>query len=278
MKKIALVTGANSGMGFATTRLLSENGYIVYAGVRRSEAATLMNETASALNLPIFPVHLDVTDNESIKLAINTIARKEGQLDVLVNNAGYGLVASVEDGTDEEFINQFDVNVFGVLRTCREVIPMMRQQNAGTIINISSFLGKMGLPLLTHYNATKYAVEGITDSLRYELHPFNIKVHTVAPGLFKTGFVKHGLSANSATLAESSPYASQASTLLPIVSDKVNNGPTPDAVAQSVLKVLLDQNAPARTPAGDDSTFFSNLADSLSQEAFEASVREQLGL
>ncbi len=113
---------------------------------------------------------------------------------------------TVEDGTDAEITQQFDVNVFGVFRLCRAVLPQMREQGSGVIVNVGSFLGRMGLPLFSHYNASKYAVEDLTDSLRYEVSRFGIRVHSVLPGLFRTGFVNSGLTANAATTSEESPY------------------------------------------------------------------------
>lgn len=154
----------------------------------------------------------------------------------------------------------------------------MREAESGMIINVSSFLGKMGLPLLTHYNSSKYAVEGITDSLRYELSPFGIKVHTIAPGLFKTGFVKNGLKANTKTTSEDTPYAAQANTLLPQVVDMINNGPSPDLVADAVLSVAEDKITDARVPVGEDSVYFSDTLNKQTQEEFETTVKNALSL
>ena len=142
---------------------------------------------------------------------------RKRQIDVLVNNAGFGLLATLEEGTDEEIFKQFDVNVFGLIKTTREVLPYMRKARSGVIINISSFLGKIGLPLLSHYNASKYAVEGITDSLRFETLPYNVRVHTIQSGLFGTNFVKRGLVANSDTTGENSPYKELVDHMVPIV-------------------------------------------------------------
>ena len=170
--KVVLITGATSGMGELTASYLASNGYIVYAGTRNKDNLKSDNENINY-------IYLDVTKTQTIKEAINLVIKKEGKIDVLVNNAGYGLLATIEEGTDEEMFNQFDVNVFGLIKTTREVLPYMREAKQGVIINISSFLGKMGLPLLAHYNASKYAVEGIVDSLRFEVAPFNIRVHSI---------------------------------------------------------------------------------------------------
>lgn len=278
MSSIALITGANSGMGLATALLLAENGFQVYAGARNADGQTAIERAAAERKLPIVPVALDVQDSASVNAAVETVIRQAGRLDALVNNAGYGLVASVEDGTDEEFIRQFDVNVFGVFRMIRAALPSMRQARGGAIVNIGSFLGQIGLPLLTHYNASKYAVEGITDSLRLELAPFGIRVHTVAPGLFRTNFVNKGLAANPRTTAPDSPYAPLAGHLLPAVAQRINEGPDPIAVAQAVLQVLEDRNAPARVPVGAEATSADELKRSLPPAECEAAIRAQYGL
>lgn len=278
MQSTVLISGANSGMGLATALLLAQNGFEVYAGARTAEGRLDIERGATERSLRITPIALDVQDAESVDAAVATVLERSGRLDALVNNAGYGLVASVEDGTDEEFIRQFDVNVFGVLRMIRAALPSMRKASSGVIVNIGSFLGQIGLPLLTHYNASKYAVEGITDSLRPELAPFRIRVHTVAPGLFRTQFAARGLAANSRTTAPDSPYAALASHLLPVVAQRINEGPDPIAVAQAVLRVLQDPNAPARIAVGSEATSADELKRTLPPAEFEAAIRKLYGL
>ena len=170
-------------------------------GKRRMEA--LVAE-AKGRGISLKAVQLDVTDDGSVRAAVSRVAKESGRLDNLVNNAGFGFLGTVEESTDAEILRQFDVNVFGVGRMCRAVLPLMRAQRSGVIINISAWLGRMGFPLLTYYNASKYAVEAITDSLRYEAGPFGIRVHSVLPGLFGTRFVSKGLVANPATVSPAS--------------------------------------------------------------------------
>jgi len=278
MSKVVLITGATSGMGKATALLLAEQGYQVFAGSRSQESSAKLQQEALQLGISVNPVLLDVCDSNSIETAVATVIQQAGQLDVLVNNAGFGLISTVEDGSDAEFMRQFDVNVFGVFRMCRAVIPQMRSQQSGIIINVSSFLGKMGLPLLSHYNASKYAVEGITDSLRYELAPFGIRVNSVLPGLFKTNFVNQGLQANEATMAADSPYQAQVSHLVPIVAQKINEGPSPVAVAQAVMSVLEDDNAVIATPVGIEAETFVPQSKAMVAEEFEQHIKETFAL
>ena len=270
MSKVVLITGTSSGMGKLTASFLAQHGYVVYAGTR--DVSSQSNDE----NLK--SIYLDVTKTESIKSAVDTIMKNEGKIDVLVNNAGYGLLATVEDGTDEEIFNQFDVNVFGLLKVTREVLPYMREARSGVIINISSFLGKMGLPLLAHYNASKYAVEGIVDSLRFETLPYNVRVHSIQSGLFGTNFVNEGLVANAQTTGEDSPYKALVSHFVPIVAKAINEGPNPQPIADAVKEIIEDENADIFVPVGAEAETFIPLRKELDDKAFEQKVKETFGI
>ncbi len=253
-------------MGYATARYLSRQGYTVYTGSRTPDKIEP--------NEHLHPILLDLRDPKSIEESFKQI---EGA-DILINNAGYGLVSTVEDVTEAEMLAQFDVNIFGLLRVTRAVIPLMREQNGGVIINISSFLGKIGLPLFTLYNASKYAIEGITDSLRYELADFNIRVHSVMPGFFSTNFARENLQINEATFNEFSPYRHLVSTLAPTVVEQINEGNNPEAVARLIEEIINTPNALARYSAGDKAAKFIPMRRELSDEDFERRVREYYGI
>jgi NAD(P)-dependent dehydrogenase (short-subunit alcohol dehydrogenase family) len=276
VNKTVLITGATSGMGKATALLLSEHGYTVYAGVRNS-SQELMQE-AEQLGVNINTVTLDVQDTASIQKAVQHVMAREGRIDVLVNNAGFGLLSTLEEGTDEEIFKQFDVNVFGLIKMTREVLPHMREAGGGVIINISSFLGRMGLPLLSHYNASKYAVEGITDSLRFEVAPFGIRVHSVLAGLFGTNFVKKGLVANSRTTSDSSPYKELVSHFVPIVAKAINEGPDPLPIAQAVKHVIENADSDIAIEVGKEAELFVPMRRQMDDKAFEEKVKETFGL
>ena len=271
MTKVVLITGASSGMGELTARFLNENNYIVYAGTRDKK-----------LDIPSIPnvnnIYLDVTDSESMKLAVQSIVAKEGRIDVLVNNAGFGLVSTAEEATDEEIFKQFDVNVFGVMKMTRTVLPYMRKAKSGVIINISSFLGKIGLPLLSHYNASKYAVEGFVDSIRFEVSPYNIRVHSIQSGLFSTNFAKSGLTVNSATTSENSPYVDLVTHFVPIVATAINDGPSPQPIADTVKAIIENENSLIAIPVGSEATSLVPLRKELSDEEFEIKVKETFNL
>ncbi len=270
MSKVVLITGAGSGMGKLSSEFLANNGYTVYAGTR-DKNITVDNEN-------INNIYLDVTKTDSINDAVSEIISKEGKIDVLVNNAGYGLLAAVEDGTDKEMFDQFDVNVFGLIKVTRAVLPYMRKANSGVIINISSFLGKMGLPLLAHYNASKYAVEGIVDSLRFETLKYNIRVHSIQSGLFGTNFVKNGLVANEKTTSEDSPYKELVDHFVPIVAKAINEGPNPQPIADAIKNIIEDDNSDIFVPVGSEAETFVPMRKELSDKEFEIKVKGSFGI
>ena len=259
-------------MGRATVEFLSKNNFIVYAGTRD------INNFQDIKQENIIPVVLDITSQKSINKAIKFILETHTTIDILINNAGYGLVSTVEDLHEDEMLNQFNVNVFGVLRVCKSIIPIMRKQKSGIIINISSFLGKIGLPLLTLYNSSKYAVEGITDSLRYELRDFNIRVHSIMPGFFDTKFARDNLVTNLETFDENSPYSKLVSNLAPVIVGQINNGNDAIEVAQIILEIINNDKFPARVTVGDKAKKFIPMKKELSDEDFERRVREYYNL
>lgn len=261
-ERVVLITGASSGMGRATALLLAKKGFRVYAGSRTPTKIPKIKN--------IIALKLDITNSKDIELFMGSI----NSIDILINNAGYGLVSTVENVSEEEMFAQFNINVFGLLRVCKSVIPKMREQKSGIIINISSFLGKIGLPLFTFYNASKYAVEGITDSLRYELQDFNIRVHSIMPGFFATNFAKDNLVLNKMTFNKNSPYKRLVSTLAPVIVEQINKGNRSDEVAEIILEIIENQNFPARTTVGDKAKKFIPMKKELSDEDFERRVRE----
>ena len=271
MAKVALITGASSGIGRITALLLTQQGYIVYAGTRDPSQFTINLD-----NLHV--ITLDITNNQSINQVINIIKKKYGKLDVLIKNACYSLISTVEDATEQEIFNQFNINVFSIFRLCKAVTPLMRKDKSGVIINISSFLGKIGLPLFTFYNASKYAVEGITDSLRYELEPFNIRVHSIMPGFFNTNFAKGNLVINSSTMKDNSPYNKLANNLIPNILEQINEGNEAKEAAKLIVNMIEDDTSPARVTVGDKASKFIPMRRELTDEDFERRVKDYYNL
>jgi short-subunit dehydrogenase len=181
-KKVILITGASSGMGKETALHLIKEGYIVYGAARRVEQMQDLTQNGG------HAIKMDITNDEQVKAAVKQIIDEQGQIDVLINNAGYGLYGAVEDITIEDAKRQFDVNIFGLAKITKEVLPHMRSKKSGKIINISSMGGKMYTPLGAWYHATKHALEGWSDCLRLELKQFDIDVVIIEPGVIATEF------------------------------------------------------------------------------------------
>ncbi len=182
MTRIAWVTGASGGIGKAVTQYLAHAGYRVFASARRAEK---LEELRSAA---VMPLALDVTEPQAVTKAAERIAEVAGRLDVLVNNAGFGLYGTIEGASDEDVRRQFEVNVFGLGCVTRAALPLLRHGESPTIVNISSVVGKLALPFAGWYSATKHAVEALSDALRLETAPLGIRVVVVEPGAIKTDF------------------------------------------------------------------------------------------
>jgi NAD(P)-dependent dehydrogenase (short-subunit alcohol dehydrogenase family) len=245
-KQTVLITGASSGIGRATALLLNTQGYEVYAAARRVDR---MNDLQP---MGIHILELDVTRDESMVAAVNRINQEQGRIDVLVNNAGYGSYGALEDVPMEEARYQMEVNVFGLARLCQLIIPAMREAKQGTIVNISSVGGRGGEALGSWYHATKYAVEGLSDSLWLELKPFGVKVLVIEPGPILTewgGIAVKNLLKTSGDTA----YAAQAARAVKYLT-KINDpkfGSDPSVIAKTILKAMRAKNPAIRYPAGN---------------------------
>jgi NAD(P)-dependent dehydrogenase (short-subunit alcohol dehydrogenase family) len=175
-QKVAIVTGSSSGIGYATSLMLARNGFYTYASVRNSNKSASLQLTADAERLPLKLIQLDVNDDRSVNDAIEKIVSEKGRIDVLVNNAGYGLFGAFEDLSLDDIKAQFETNFFGVIRVTQHVIPVMRTQPNGRsgssiIVNVASINGRIAFPVLSAYSATKFAIEGLSESIAYELDP-----------------------------------------------------------------------------------------------------------
>ena len=175
--KVAIVTGSSSGIGFETSLLLAKNGVFTYATMRNLDRANKIIELKQKEKLPLEVLKLDVTDGKSVNDAIGKIENEQETIDILVNNAGYALVGPLEELSIQEFKEQFETNVFGVIRVTQSVLPIMRKQRSGTIVNVSSIAGRIGFPLTPAYVSSKFALEGLSESIAYELEQFGIKVY-----------------------------------------------------------------------------------------------------
>ena len=188
-QSIAVVTGSSTGIGFETSLLLARNGFYTYATMRDAQKSNKIEQIAHNENLPLKVLSMDVDNDDSVRNAIQKILEENEKIDILVNNAGYGLFGALEDMSLDEIKRQFDTNLFGAIRTIKEVLPSMRKQKNGIIINVTSIAGVVGIPAECIYVSSKFALEGLSESISYELQPFGIKVILVEPGVINTNFI-----------------------------------------------------------------------------------------
>lgn len=241
--KTALITGCSSGIGRAIAFLFQNEGMNVSASMRNPAKEIQLN----SLENTICP-QLDVNDQISIERAISETVKRFGTIDILVNNAGYGLVGPFEGASDEQIFHQFNTNVLGLMRVTRSVLPFMRSQRSGTVINMSSMGGRIGFPSLSLYVATKWAVEGFSESLRHELKTFNIALKLIEPGLVKTQF-QEGSIVSTAKLAPAD-YQDFARAVSARYAEDIRDAIHANEVAQVVLRAATDQSERFRFSVG----------------------------
>ena len=232
-----LITGCSSGIGRIAARLFAERGWNVAATARSAESLTEL----AASNVAVFA--LDVTSEPSIAAAVAAALDRFGRIDVLVNNAGFGVFGPLEGISHADLAREFDVNVLGLAAVTRHVLPQMRRQRSGTIINMSSIGGLVTSPLCSAYYASKFAVEGLSDSLAYELKPHNIRVKLIEPGHFKTDFISRSL-----TWVSHDAYEPHASNMRAWIERGDRHAPSPEPVAEAVYRAATDRSSRLRYP------------------------------
>ena len=273
--KVAVVTGSSSGIGFESSLLLARNGFLTYATMRNLNKSESIESIATKENLPIHIKQLDVTDDTSVKNAIEAISSETGRIDILVNNAGYGLNGAFEDLAMDEIKAQYETNVFGLIRTTQAVLPIMRRQKSGTIINISSGAGRFGFPGSSAYVSTKFAVEGLSESMSYELEPFGIRVVLVEPGVIKTNFVD-GMVIAKKSQDPKSPYSQIIQKMATGFEEMMKNGSSPGLVAKVVLNAPTNENPSLRYLAGNDVEQWLGSKRNMSDEDFYKMMKQNL--
>jgi len=271
--KIALVTGGSSGIGEATALKLQELGYITYAAARRVQR--MQHLTASGIR----PLEMDVTNEESMQSAIRQILVEEGQIDLLVNNAGYGSYGALEDVPLSEARYQFEVNVFGAAALIQLVLPHMRERRSGTIINVTSAGGKIYTPLGSWYHATKFALEAISDCLRMELQPFGIAVIVIEPGGTRTEWGGIAIEKVRA-VSGGGPYAAQADAVATVLSSEASQRrlSPPELIANTIAKAVSTRHARTRYAVGFGVKPLIFLHSVLPDRWFDAILRRMSGM
>ena len=272
MEKIALVTGSSSGIGFETALALAREGYYTYATMRDTKKGNQINEIAKKENLKLEVIELDVDKDKTVQDAINKIMKEKNRIDVLVNNAGYGLFGCLEDLSMEELKAQFETNFFGAVRTSQAVIPIMRNQKSGTIVNISSVAGKIGFPVSPAYISSKFALEGLSESMRYELSPFGINTIIIEPGVIKTNF----MSSMKKSMKPDSAYKEITEKVIMGISMMAEMGTPPQEVAKTIIKAIKSENPLPRYVVGNDAVMFLEAKKAKTDLEFENYIKKEL--
>jgi len=274
MEKVALVTGSSSGIGYETSLSLAREGYFTYATMRDLKKANAVKKIAENENLPLKVIELDVDNEKSAEDAIKSIIDEKQRIDVLVNNAGWGIWGTAEDVSIEEFREQFETNFFSVVRMIQKVAPVMRKQGTGDIVNISSIAGRIGFPVSTAYISSKFALEGLSESIRFELGQFGVNVIIIEPGVIKTNFFDSMKTAKKAN--ESSAYREITEKVISGVKMMAEMGTAPKEVASVIIKSLKEEKPLPRYVVGNDAVMFLEAKKMKTDIEFENYLKKEL--
>lgn len=260
--QVALVTGASSGIGEAAARALAGAGFTVYGTSRKATAGERRGEVTF---LP-----LDITDDGSVAAAVAEVLERSGRIDVLVNNAGFGLAGAAEESSIDQARALFETNVFGAIRMSRAVLPTMREQGHGRIINLSSVLGLIPAPFAALYAASKHAIEGYSESMDHEVREYGIRVLLVEPAYTRTSF-----DANTVAVDEPLPlYAERRQALDSLLAEAIRGGDEPSVVGKAIVAAATDQRPKLRYPAGPLARRVSKLRRYVPSSAFDKQIRK----
>ena len=243
MGKTCIVTGANSGIGRSTAITLAKNDYTVFATMRSLERGEKLREIAQELNLEIKAVELDVSDTDSVNQGINEILDQTDQIDVLINNAGVGSNAVIEDVDIESDKSVFETNFWGAVRCIQAVLPTMRQQKSGHIIQVSSIAGRVGLPAQPIYSASKWALEGLSENLAHDLSSFGVRVSIIEPGVTRTAIL-----GKNNTVPQNADFENIYARMLDMYMQGIEANIRPEAVSETILQCLESSSHQLRWP------------------------------
>jgi short-subunit dehydrogenase len=278
-QKIAVVTGSSTGIGFETSLTLARNGFYTYATMRKleEEKSRPLTEVAKNENLPLQVIGLNVDNDKSATDAINTIVEERKRIDVLINNAGYALGGALEDSSMDEIKAQFETNFFGAVRAMKAVLPVMRRRGAGIIENITSMGGRISIPLSSSYHGSKFALEGLSESIQYELEPFGIKVILIEPGAVGSNFWKNIKIARSSS-DSNSPYTQFGNKILKAYKEMEQNTISPSVVAKTILDAITSNNPQLRYVVGEDATKTIEARRNMPDNEFGDLIKKQFGI
>jgi NAD(P)-dependent dehydrogenase (short-subunit alcohol dehydrogenase family) len=276
-QQIALITGSSSGIGFETSILLARNGIYTYATMRNLSKSQEILDIAKKECLPLKVLNLDVTDEKSTQKAIDMVVHEQNRIDILVNNAGYSLVGALEQISMDEIKEEFETNFFGIIKLIQKVLPQMRKQQSGRIINVSSLAGRIGLPIVSAYVSSKFALEGLSESLKYEVQDFGIYVILIEPGVIKTNFIKNlkigkqvitSKNGDVNTSSTDLPYAEIFQKRISAFKPRFEKGSSPKEVADTILEAVTSDKPKFRYIVGQDASKLMEIRKNTSDEEF----------
>lgn len=272
-QRVALVTGSSSGIGHEIALVLARNGYFTFATMRDLQKKSKLESIKDEENLPLEFVQLDVTNEESVRIAVQTIQDDKDRIDVLVNNAGYGLTGALEDLSIDEIKTQFETNFYGLIRTTQAVLPIMRKQRSGIIVNISSGAGRFGYPMGSAYVSTKFAIEGLSESLSFEVEPFGIKVILIEPGMIRTNFSSASVLAKK-SLYPNSPYVPIMKNMEKGIKQLLENASSSQLVANITFEAISSDKSRLRYLVGKDVEQWIEAKKKMTDEEFHNMIKQ----
>jgi NAD(P)-dependent dehydrogenase (short-subunit alcohol dehydrogenase family) len=279
-EKVAVVTGSSTGIGYETALTLTRNGFYTYATMHKLDGESeqkIANITKSE-NLPLQVIQLDVNNAKSVIDAINRIVKEKGRIDVTVNNAGYALIGAFEETSMDEITAQFETNFFDAIRVMQAVIPIMRKQRSGRIVNITSMGGRIAIPLDSIYHGTKFALEGLSESLQYELEPFGIKIILIEPGDIGSNFWKNLKMATKISDPNIAVYRQLENNMSEALKQMVQNTIPSSEVAKVILQAVTSDNPEFRYIVGKDAASIIEARGNMSDKEFQNLIKKQFNL
>jgi short-subunit dehydrogenase len=281
-QEIAVVTGSSSGIGFETSLALARNGFHTYATMRKlgNEGSERLTDLVKDENIPLQVVQLDVDNDKSVSEAIGGIMKEKRRIDIVINNAGYALAGPLEETSIEEIRAQFETNFFGAVKVMQAAIPIMREQRSGKIVNITSMGGRIAVPLDSIYHGTKFALEGLSESLRYELEPFGIKIILIEPGAVGSNFWKNLKIAYKTSSHNDidSPYKQIVNQVSDSFKQMEQNTIHPSEVAKVILQAVLSDNPDFRYIVGKDAAAILEARRNMADREFHNFMKRQFNL
>ena len=282
-KEVAVVTGSSTGVGYETSLALARNGFHTYATMRKLDGKSKqIIDIAKNENLPLDVIQLDVDNDKSVLDAVNKIVSENEKLDVVVNNAGFALFGAFEENSMEEIRTQFETNFFGAVRVMQSVIPTMRKQRSGKIVNISSVAGRISLPLTSAYDATKHALEGLSESIQYELEQFGIKIIVIEPGAIGSNFMTNSKMAAKTSSRDSNDkslqYTQLTNNMVEAFKHMTQNTTHPSEVAKVILQAVKSDNPDFRYVVGKDATMMLESRKNMSDREFHSFRKKHFNL